>query len=162
MKLVTCFYSVPSSSCVPHLVLLRLAISCTWTMMAGHNRPISTMCMCGEKLLSGSYEDATNTTLGVVRSWDISTGLCTTFAGPDGSQKASANFLCTCIHRHCFVSLCAHALAAPVKARSVHPLHVTSCWCPGRYSVLSVHCTPMHFDSPGRHVACNREATLPC
>ena len=56
--------------------------------LAGHNRPIATMCMCGDKLLSGSFEDATNSTLGVVRAWDIATGLSTPFSGPDGTQKA--------------------------------------------------------------------------
>jgi len=53
----------------------------------GHNRPITTLAMSkAGKLLAGSHEDAINP-LGVMRAWDLATGLCTPFAGPDGTQK---------------------------------------------------------------------------
>ena len=38
------------------------------------------------QLLAGSFEDAISP-LGVIRAWDLATGLATPFAGPDGTQK---------------------------------------------------------------------------
>jgi len=52
----------------------------------GHNRPVSTMVLKGGKLLAGSFEDAISP-LGVVRVWDLATGLSTPFKGADGTQK---------------------------------------------------------------------------
>jgi len=52
----------------------------------GHNRPITSMAMSGDKLISGSHEDAMSPG-GVIREWDLTTGLAKPFKGADGSQK---------------------------------------------------------------------------